>query len=462
MFVGLLKFVYMASKYRVLDGAFRERGSRIWRYCYSFLAGVFYPKRFFTRWCPDHHAHNLLSFCALLGPIYIKFGQTLSTRPDIIRAENALILKSLQDDLTPVSFDLIQETLNQELGGDLNEIFSYIDPSPVASASVAQVHKAVLRSGQHVAVKVLRPNIHNDYTKSLKSLKIVAKCIAWIFADIEKFKLPEVIEIFHASMSQELNLKLEAANCSELQDNLAKIKVQSGAGGVVLPCVYWQFTTQKVLVSSWISGVSVYHEEGLGAIDRKDVSYRLANMFFHQTYQDGFFHADLHPGNILILPNGQIALVDFGIMGRLSDRDRLGVAQILYCLLKRDYLGAARAHLNAGYVPESTDLALFAQHCRAVCEPIVGLALKDVSIGNVLGQMLSVIKAFDIQVQPQLILLQKSMLVIEGVGKTLNPDINMWQLAYSWMENWGIKNLSIEARMLARFKKFIAKEIFKI
>ena len=185
-------------------------------------------------------------------------------------------------------------------------------------------------------------------------------------------------------------------------------------------------------------------------------------MFFNQTYRDGFFHADLHPGNIFVAGDGRIAMVDFGIMGRLSDKDRYSVAQILHAFLKKNYMQVAKIHLKAGYIPEGTNLQLFAQYCRAVCEPIVGLPLKDVSISSILDQMFEVINIFGLQIQPQLVLLQKSMVIIEGIGKALNPNINMWELAYPWMEEWAIKNISFEAMVVAKVKNFISNELFKV
>ena len=452
---GLFRLFYLVCKYQILEMWINSHGGVILKAFYIPLAFLFCPFRFFGRSKNFSTGQKLLEFCQALGPIYVKFGQTLSTRPDIIGAQISLELQNLQDNLPKIDFIVIKPLIEQELNNSLEKVFDYIDPLPVACASVAQVHKARLFSGQEVALKVLKPGIQEQYKQSLDFLKFIARIAPILFKNLKRFKLVQVIAVFEASMHQELNLKLEAANCSELEDYLDK------DSKILLPKIYWGLTTKNIMVTGWIDGVSIYDSLEIDALqlDRKILACALANMFFTQTYRDGFFHADLHPGNIFVTKNNKIALLDFGIMGRLATKDRFGVAQILYALLKRDYLRAAQAHLKAGYIPVNTDLALFAQHCRAVCEPIAGLALKDVCIGDILGQMFQVIRAFDLEIQPQLIMLQKSMMIIEGIGKTLDPDINMWQLAYNWMEEWARKNLTFEARIISKIKQFIATEI---
>ena len=452
----LIKIIYLISKYRVLDLLIVKTNYAV-KILYRLVITIFYPYNILC-YHTEISGQKLLEFFKQLGPIYIKFGQTISTRPDIIGQDFASNLRGLQDRLDPFSFEVISDILERCWGADIKSICTYIDQQPIASASVAQVHKAKLICGSQVAVKVLRPKIHQRYSQDLTILRQIANLLNKIMPQLIKFKITEIIEIFDQNMQLELNLLMEAANCSELQDNLIKDH------DVILPKVYWHLTTSNVLVTQWIDGISIYNTAELTAknIDTKLLATKMAVMFFNQTYRDGFFHADLHPGNIFVTNEGRIALIDFGIMGRLPDIDRLAVAQILHNLLKRDYIAVAKVHIKAGYIPKETNLMLFAQYCRSVCEPIAGLALKDVCISKILAQMFQIIEIFSLQIQPQLVMLQKSMVIIEGIGKTLDPDINMWQLAYPWMEEWAIKNISIEARIVAKLKQFIASSFENI
>lgn len=448
-FWGFLRLIHIISKYRIFDEFVKTKGSMITRLFYRILVIIFSPFR---------SSGKLVDALKELGPIYIKFGQTLSTRPDIIGPNTCKDLKNLQDRLDPFPFEEIKQIFYQENGKTLEEVFSSFEQESVAAASVAQTHKAVLHSGELVAVKVLRPGIKAKYMQDLKILNFLVRIISCLHTKTNNFKLLEVLKIFEDSMKMELNLRMEGANASELKDNLS-IDI-----GIYIPPVYWDLTTEKVLVTKWIDGISIYDVCAIqtAGLDPIKISERLAIMFFEQTYRDGFFHADMHPGNIFITPEGQIALVDFGIMGRLATKDRISVAQILQGFLRKDYMQVAKVHLKAGYIPKDTDLALFAGYCRSVCEPIVGLALKDVAISKILGQLFHVIQEFGLDIQPQLVLLQKSIILIEGIGKILNPDINMWELAYPWMEKWTIKNLGFEAKIvnfISKIKQSIEKHI---
>jgi len=446
---GFLRLVHVISKYRIFDEFIKAKSSIVVRFFYRILVTVF---------CPIRSSGKLVDALKELGPIYIKFGQTLSTRPDIIGSQACEELKDLQDKLDPFPFEELEQIFHKETGRNLSEVFKDFNKNSVAAASVAQVHKAVLHSGDVVAVKVLRPGIKVKCMQDLKILNLLARAVSYFCPKTSNLKLLEVLKIFEDSMKMELNLRMEAANSSELKDNL------SNDIGVYIPPAYWDLTTEKVLVTRWVDGISIYDVEALKAkgLDPIEISKRVAIMFFEQTYRDGFFHADMHPGNIFVTLEGQIALVDFGIMGRLSTKDRISVAQILQGFLRRDYAQVAKVHLKAGYIPKDTDLALFAGYCRSICEPIVGLALKDVSISKILAQLFHVIQEFSLDIQPQLILLQKSMVLIEGVGKILNPEINMWELAYPWMEKWTIKNLGFEAKVvsfISKIKQSIEKHI---
>ena len=252
-------------------------------------------------------------------------------------------------------------------------------------------------------------------------------------------------------MNCELNLMMEAAAASRFADNFA------GDDSIYVPKIYWNLTSEEIITLEWIDGISIYDTKSLikNKLNPEDIAAKIAVIFFNQAYRDGFFHADLHPGNILVKPNGQIALIDFGIIGILSEDDRLAIAELLYAFLKRDYKLVASVHHRIGYIPKNTNLELFAQSCRAIAEPIIGKQIKNISIGNLLAQLFKVTEEFGMETQPQLLLLQKTMVVVEGIGQSLDPEINMWQLAEPWIKKWAIKNLSLEAKLLRIAKKFI-------
>jgi ubiquinone biosynthesis protein len=444
-----LKLLQLISKYRILDTTVKANSSLLSYALYNLCIIIFYPPNIFLSTRPLK-GDQVIQVCKSLGPIYVKFAQAISTRPDVFGEKACALLQTVQDKLNPFAFEIVAETIRKELGRNLEEIFADFDPVSFAAASVAQVHKARLHSGQSVAVKVLRPKIKERYAKDLKTLRFIAKILLFLLPTWQKFKIQEILSVFNDTMLLELNLKIEAAHCSELQANCAKDT------NIYIPYVYWALTTESILVSQWVEGISIYDIEKINSagLDAAALSRQVAVMFFNQTYRDGFFHADLHPGNIFLTYDGKIALVDFGIMGRLSQQDRLTVAQILHALLNRNYMRVAQLHAAAGYIPKTTDLSLFALHCRAICEPIVGLALKDVSINNILGQLFAVIQKFGLEIQPQLIMLQKSMIIIEGIGKILDPNINMWHIAAPWMEKWATKNLTIEAKLYKLLKRF--------
>ena len=266
---------------------------------------------------------------------------------------------------------------------------------------------------------------------------------------VQRLKPKEVIAVFRQSMKFELDLRLEAAAASRIYDNF------TGDETLHIPKIYWQFTAGDIITLEWIEGVSIYDKDKIIklGLDPKDIAAKIAVIFFNQAYRDGFFHADLHPGNILVCPDGKVALIDFGIIGTLPENDRLAIAEILYAFLKRDYQLVAEVHRRIGYIPKNTNLEHFSQSCRAIAEPIMGCAIKDISIGNLLTQLFKVTEEFGMETQPQLLLLQKSMVVVEGIGQSLDAEINMWQLAEPWIKKWAAKNLSPEAKLLRFVKK---------
>jgi ubiquinone biosynthesis protein len=376
-----------------------------------------------------------------IGPSAIKLGQLLSTRDDLVGSKMAEELSSLQDNLPPFSFKKVKAIIEQQLKKPLDELFRSFSEKPIAAASIAQVHQAINHNGQKVAVKVLRPKIEILLKRDIELLLFFAK-FADSFTRLKRLRFHEVILTLKATTERETNLKFEAASASELAENLRD-------DDVVIPTIDWKKTSHRVLTMSWVEGKAVKAEN-------KQLAAELITLYLKQAYRDGFFHADMHPGNIFITTQNKLALIDFGIMGRLSEETRLYVAQIFYGFIKRDYQYVAEIHVKAGYVPADVDVADFALACRTIGEPIFGLANSDISIAQMLANMLKITELYGMQTQPQLLLLQKTLLTIEGVTRQLDPSINMWEVSKPWLEKWAKKNLSKKAQICHETEKLKA------
>ncbi len=416
-------------------------------YC---LTLVFTPISLFKKPKEDFGA-RLIAGIEILGPIYIKFGQAISTRPDII-GTMADHLKLLQDKLQPFATNIVKQNLEKSFTKTLGDLFLSFDEIPVAAASISQVHKAEITTGEFVAVKILRPNIHKQYKRDITTLYCLAKILERLFVKLRRLKLTSIIDVFNETMKFELDLRLEAAAASELSDNFTKNLMDRN---IYIPKIYWDYTTEDILTTEWIDGISIYDVESTDSIKSSKIAQNFAVMFFNQVFRDGFFHADLHPGNILVTKDSKIVLLDFGIMGRLAEKDRFAIAESIYGFFNRDYKLIAQVHLQAGYIPKNTNLELFAQSCRAVSEPIIGTNVKNISIGKVLGQLFKITEDFGMEVQPQLLLLQKTIIMVEGAGHILSPEINMWQLAEPWMRRWASNNLTPWAKIMRLIKNSI-------
>ncbi len=448
----LCRLLYIISKNQILTypGSFKLPISL--RSFGWFLSIFLYPKNIIAT--PKKNFGERLTDCfSGLGPIYIKLGQTLSTRPDLIGLEMAESLKYLQDKLPAFDSKIVRSRIERSFNKKLDQIFTEFGDKPVAAASIAQVHKAKLKSGEEVAVKILRPDIARKYNKDIYFLEYIATILTILFKGAKRLKPKEVISVFRQSMNFELNLRAEAAAASRIYDNFINDDT------LRVPKIYWSLTTNDIIMLEWIEGVSIYDKEKIAdlKLEPASIARKIAVIFFNQAYRDGFFHADLHPGNILVCADGKIALIDFGIIGILPERDRLAIAEILYAFLKRDYVLVARVHKRVGYIPQDTNLDYFAQDCRAIAEPIIGCMVKDISIGNLLTQLFKVTKEYSMETQPQLILLQKTMVVVEGIGQTLDEKINMWELAEPWIKKWAAKNITPEAKILRFIKKTLEK-----
>ena len=385
-----------------------------------------------------------------LGPIYIKFGQALSTRKDILPDDIADELVKLQDKVPPFSNDQARQVIEQQLGQTVSEAFAEFEPSPLASASVAQVHTATLHSGEKVVVKVLRPNIENRIHSDVGLLYELARLAEKFWEDARRLRALEVVAEFEKTILDELDLVREAANATKLRSNF------ENSDALYVPEIHWQFTRKKVLVMERIYGIPVGEIEQLKQQNAnfKLLAERGVEIFFTQVFRDNFFHADMHPGNIFVdLPDKYIA-VDFGIVGTLSLSDQRYLAENFLAFFNRDYRRVAEMHIESGWVPSGTRIEDFESAIRSVCEPIFDKPLKDISFGLLLLRLFQTARRFDMVVQPQLILLQKTLLNIEGLGRQLYPDLDLWQTAKPFLENWFHERLGPKAKIKQMVKQF--------
>ncbi len=367
-----------------------------------------------------------------LGPIFVKFGQVLSTRPDLLPEDIANELTRLQDKVPPFPGDEAVGVIERAYGRSVGQVFAQFDRTPVASASVAQVHLASLPDGTEVAVKVLRPGIERTIERDLKLLYTLARLVRRYMPDGERLRPVEVVDQFRRTIHDELDLRCEAANASQLRANF------EGSDLLYVPEVYWDLTRKNVFVMERISGIPISDVAALkkAGIDLHRLADNGVEIFFTQAFRDGFFHADMHPGNIFVSTNGQYCAVDFGIMGSLGDADKRYLAENFIGFFNRDYRAVADAHLRAGWVPPDTVAEEFEAAIRAVCEPIFAKPIRDISFGNLLLHLFQTARRFNMEIQPQLVLLQKTLFQIEGLGRQLYPELDLWITAKPYLERW--------------------------
>jgi ubiquinone biosynthesis protein len=367
-----------------------------------------------------------------LGPIYVKFGQVLSTRRDLLPVDIADELARLQDQVPPFPSELAMAEVERSLGRKLGEVFACFEESPVASASIAQVHLARLHGGAEVAVKVLRPGVEAAVERDLALLETGAALVERLWADGKRLRPREVVAEFARHVDNELDLMREAASASQLGRNFAASPL------LIVPAVYWDLCAQRVMVmermhGTPISQVQVLREKG---IDIPALARAGVEIFFTQVFHHGFFHADMHPGNIRVADDGRYIALDFGIMGTLTEVDKNYLAQNFLAFFNRDYRRVAQAHLDAGWVPAGTRIDEFEAAIRAVCEPVFARPLKEIYFGKLLLRLFQTSRRFNVEVQPQLLMLQKTLLNIEGLGRELDPDLDLWQTAKPFLERW--------------------------
>jgi ubiquinone biosynthesis protein len=414
---------------------------------------LFAPLRFMIYLNPWNwfRSHQFSSSIALrktleeLGPIFVKFGQALSTRPDVLPAEFAQELAKLQDNVAPFSSQHALDILETTFGRSAFDIFQQFDPTPLASASMAQVHAATLKSGEHVVVKILRPRIRKIIQQDLSILRSLANLADRYWAESKRFKPKEIVAEFEKTLMDELDLQREAANASLLKRNFQQSSL------LYVPTIYWDYVRTNVLVMERIYGLPVTDTEALHAhqINIKALAENGVTLFFTQVFRDCLFHADMHPGNIFVSPhhreNPQYICVDFGIMGSLNNNDKRYLAENLLAFFQRDYHRVAQLHIESGWVARNTRVDEFESAIRTVCEPIFERPLKDISFALVVLRLFQVARRFHMEVQPQLVLLQKTLLAIEGLGRQLDPDLNLWMTAKPFLEKWIREELSPKA-----------------
>ncbi len=367
-----------------------------------------------------------------LGPIFVKFGQILSTRQDLLPDDIASELSKLQDQVPPFSGKHARTLIEQALRQPIEDCFTQLDETPLASASIAQVHAARLMSGENVVVKVVRPDIEPVIRRDVSLLHYIAGLAEHFWRDGKRLRPREVVSEFEKTIYDELDLLREAANASQLGRNF------KASQDLYVPEIYWPLCRRNVMVMERIYGIPVGNIDALrkANIDLKVLSERGVEIFFTQVFRHNFFHADMHPGNIFVAPDGQYMAVDFGIMGALSAEDQHYLAENFLAFFQRDYRRVAVLHVESEWVPRGTRVDEFEAAIRTVCEPIFERPLKEISFGHLLLRLFQTARRFDMEVQPQLVLLQKTLLNIEGLGRQLYPDLDLWQTAKPFLERW--------------------------
>jgi ubiquinone biosynthesis protein len=367
-----------------------------------------------------------------LGPIFVKFGQVLSTRRDLLPADIADELAKLQDQVPPFDSHLAIEEIERAFGRPISQVFASFDEKPIASASIAQVHFAQLHDGTEAAVKVLRPNMLPVIARDVALMDAAAALVERLWSQGRRLRPREVVAEFARHLSDELELMREAANASQLRRNFA------GSPLLSVPEIYWDYCMPSVMTMERMHGIPISQTERLReqGLDTQQLSRAGVEIFFTQVFRDSFFHADMHPGNILVAQNGKYIALDFGIMGTLNEGDKNYLAQNFLAFFNRDYKRVAQAHVDAGWVPASTRVDEFESAIRAVCEPIFDRPLKEISFGRVLVRLFQTAARFNMEVQPQLVMLQKTLLNIEGLGRQLDPDLDLWKTAKPFLERW--------------------------
>lgn len=430
----LLKWGRILARHGALRGIERapQTPPGVKRLCRLARIGTIQPR------VPDYAA----AFQAI-GPAAVKLGQTLATRPDLVGEEAARNLLTLQDALPPVGFDAIRREVETAFEAPLESLYAQFDPEPVGSASIAQVHRAVTTDGRQVAVKVRRPGIDKQFARDIDTYEWAAAHLEALGGEAARLRPRQVIANFRRWTLRELDLRREAASASELAEAMAAEPTYE------VPAIDWDRTSSRVMTLDWIDGIKISHRDALVAAghDMTALATNLVHAFLRQAIAEGFFHADMHQGNLFVKADGTIAAVDFGIMGRINRQARYWLAEILYGLTTGNYRRVAEIHFEAQYVPDYHSVEEFATALRAVGEPMRGKPVSELSVGQMLDGLFAITRDFDMQTQPHLLLLQKTMVMVEGVATMLNPAINMWDVSGPFVKNWIRDELGPEAAL---------------
>jgi ubiquinone biosynthesis protein len=435
----LLKWGRTLARHGALRGIERDLNTppQVRRLTRIARLGTFQPR------VPDYAA----AFQAI-GPAAIKLGQTLATRPDLVGDEAAHNLMTLQDSLPPVPFEQIRTEMVRSFEQPLDMLFAEIDPVPVGSASIAQVHRGVTSDGKPVAIKVLRPGIRERFARDIDTYEWAAAHLEALGGEARRLRPRLTIANFKRWTNRELDLRREAASSSELAQSMR------GFEGYCIPSVDWDRSNSRVMTIEWIDGIKIGDVEALRAAghDLPELAKRLVLAFLTQAISGGFFHADMHQGNLFVRPDGQIVAIDFGIMGRIDRRARQWLAEILYGLTTGNYRRVAEIHFEAQYVPSYHSVDEFATALRAVGEPMRGKPVSELSVGMMLDSLFAITRDFDMQTQPHLLLLQKTMVMVEGIATMLHPEINMWDVSAPYVRSWIRDELGPEAALADRIR----------
>ena len=437
--IRLLSWARTAGRHGALRGIERDPNTPALVRRLAKLArfGTFQPRE------PDYSS----AFKAI-GPAAIKLGQSLATRPDLVGEDAARNLLSLQDSLPPVPFAAIRAEIEGSFGQPLEALFASVDPDPVGAASIAQVHKGVTIDGRTVAIKVLRPGIRRRFERDIETYEWAAAHLEALGGEAARLRPRLTIENFRRWTARELDLRREAASASELA------AARKGFEGYRVPEIDWDSTNGRVMTVEWIDGVKISDIEALKAAghDLPKLASRLVLAFLTQAISAGFFHADMHQGNLFVKADGTIVAIDFGIMGRIDRRARQWLAEILYGLTTGNYRRVAEIHFEAQYVPSYHSVDEFATALRAVGEPMRGKPVSELSVGQMLDGLFAITRDFDMQTQPHLLLLQKTMVMVEGVATQLDPSINMWDVSGPFVKSWIRDELGPEAVLADRLR----------
>jgi ubiquinone biosynthesis protein len=410
-------------------------------------AHLFRPIRFFRFLSPFYwrqkppRAVRIRLALEQLGPLYVKFGQILSTRRDLLPDDVAIELSKLQDQVPPFPEDAAKAIVEKALGQPVKQLFAQFSNKPLASASIAQVHAATMHDGRKVVVKVVRPGIERTIQRDIDLLRTIARMARRYSREARRLRPVEVVEEYDKTIRDELDLLREAANCAQLRRNFADGRL------LYVPEVFWDYTRENVMVQERIYGIPVDQVDELIAagVDMKSLGERGVEIFFTQVFRDNFFHADMHPGNIFVRPDGTYIGVDFGIMGTLTAADQRYLAGNLLAFFQRDYRKVAELHVESGWVPRDTRIEDFEAAIRTVSEPIWEKPISEISFGHFLLRLFQVARRFNMEIQPQLVLLQKTLLNIEGLGRMLYPQLDLWSTAKPFMERWMSQQVGPEA-----------------